>query len=118
VSLDLRLHEDRVAPGEVVRGWVGITAPLPGSRSLEAFLRYVERTPDYAEVAWEAGTGPLHLGPLTQGQAFAFGLRLPAEATPGYTSRHGWLFWAVDVKSDEPHGHDTHARVLLDVAVP
>jgi hypothetical protein len=104
----LQLDRERYAPGDTVRGTILV---LEGgdSRSLEARLEYNEETDDYHEVAISIPSSALHEGELTTGTSFEFQLALPADALPNYRSRHGELYWQLDVKSDEV-GRDTHER--------
>jgi hypothetical protein len=51
-----------------------------------------------------SGRGPLHEDELTVGTSLEFELALPPDALPSYKSRHGELYWELDVKSDESVG--------------
>jgi hypothetical protein len=104
----LQLDRERYAPGDTVRGTI-LVLEGGGSRSLEAVLEYNEKTADYQEVAISIPSGPLHEGDLTTGASFEFELALPPDALPNYQSRHGELYWQLDVRSDEV-GRDTHER--------
>ncbi len=104
----LQLDRERYAPGDTVRGTV-LVLEGGGSRSLEALLEYNEETADYQEVAISIPSGPLHQGDLTTGTSFEFELALPPDALPNYQSRHGELYWQLDVRSDEV-ARDTHER--------
>jgi hypothetical protein len=109
VSLD----RERYTPGDTIRGTI-LVAEGGGSRSLEIYLNYIEKTDDYSAVASSISSGPIHDGDLTSGMSFTFELPLPAEALPNFQSEHGRLFWQVDVKSDE-FGRDSHERHDIDV---
>ena len=113
---DLRLERERYAPGDVVRGTVQV---LEGgeSRTLEAFLLFHEESDDYERVAAQVGSGPLVTGDLADGASYSFAIPLPAEALPNYRSKHGELWWEVDVKSDEL-GRDSHERQRIEVVPP
>jgi len=111
---ELMLDRDRCAPGDTITGTIRV---LEGgrSRSLEVLLEYHERTEDYATVATDVATGPLHTGDLTTDMAFRFALTLPPDALPNYRSAHSELYWELDVKSEEL-GRDTHERRRIDLA--
>ena len=101
-------------PGDVVEGRVQVLEG-GGSRALEVFLRYVERSPDYTDVPISIESGPLHTGDLREGSSYRFQLRLPDSSLPNYRSEHGFLCWEIDVRSDEKLQPDTHERVQIDV---
>jgi hypothetical protein len=109
----LELDAERYAVGDSVTGTILV---LEGgdSRSLEVLLEYREETEDYSDVAVSIPSGPLHEDELTAGTSFEFALSLPPDALPNYRSRHGELYWEVDVKSDES-GRDTHERRRIEV---
>jgi hypothetical protein len=109
----LQLDRERYAPGDPVKGTV-LVVEGGDSRSLEALLHYKEESPDYSEVAVSISSGPLHEGDLTTGTSFEFELALPPDARPNYDSRHGALYWEVDVQSDEL-GRDTHERKRIEI---
>jgi len=113
LGFDVQLKRNRHVPGDTVRGTVTVTKGGK-SRSLEVFLLYREHTDDYNETAIELGSGPLHQGELQTGASYSFELQLPEDALPAHESKHGKLYWEVDVKSDE-RGRDSHERVRLDV---
>lgn len=110
---ELSLERDRFRPGETVNGNVRVLEG-GGSRSLEAFLNYCERTSDYSAVSRSVRSGPLHQGDLQPGQSFSFSLQLPADALPAHSTSNAALYWEVDVKSDE-RGLDTHERRQVEV---
>ena len=112
----LELDRERYAPGETIKGTI-LVREGGGSRALEAILEYKEETADYSEVAISIPSGPLHEGDLTEGTSFAFELALPPDALPSYKSRHGELYWELDVKSDES-GRDTHERRRVETVSP
>jgi hypothetical protein len=109
----VELDRQRYAPGEAVKGTI-LVLEGGASRALEAQLVYREESPDYSEIAFSIPSGPLHEGDLTEGTSFEFELALPPDALPGYDSRHGELYWEVDVKSDEV-ARDTHERCRIEV---
>jgi hypothetical protein len=111
---DVQLAAGPYAPGDVVRGTV-LVVEGGGSRVLEAVLEYHEKTDDYEETPVQIASGPLHSGELATGTSYGFELQLPPDALPGYKSKHGELYWELDVKSDE-RGRDTHERRRIDVA--
>jgi len=112
-SFELQLDRASFAPGDGVAGTV-VVREGGRSRSLEVQLGYVEETDDYLEVATSISTGHLHEGRLEPGASFRFELALPPDALPNFTSRHGQLYWRLDVKSDEP-GRDSHELRRIDV---
>jgi hypothetical protein len=109
----LQLDRERYAPGDTIKGTI-LVLEGGGSRALEALLEYHEETSDYSEVALSIPSGPLHEGELTAGTSFVFELGLPPDALPNYKSRHGELYWELDVKSDES-GRDTHERRRIEI---
>jgi hypothetical protein len=86
-------------------------------RSLEARLEYNEETDDYLDVAASVPSGLLYEGDLVAGTSFEFELEVPAEALPNYRSKHGELYWQLDVTSEEP-GRDTHERRRIEIELP
>jgi hypothetical protein len=114
--LQLQLESDRFRPGDVVRGVVTV-ARDQDARSLEVLLIYQEQTIDYSGSVVEVGSGLLHEGDLAAGQRLPFAVALPAGALPAYRSRHGALWWEVDVKVDK-RGFDVHETARIDVFPP
>ncbi len=112
-TFDLQLDDERYTPGATVAGTVVVRVG-GRSRSLEVRLGYVEETDDYLEVATSLTTGHLDEGDLEPGASFRFELPLPPDALPNFTSRHGQLYWRLEVKSDE-RGRDSHELLRLDV---
>jgi hypothetical protein len=112
--LQLQLDRDSYAPGDSVRGTI-LVVEGGGSRALHALLQYMEKSPDYSKAAVTISSGALHEGDLTAGASFSFELALPPDALPNHESRHGELYWEVDVRSDE-FGRDTHERKRIEVA--
>lgn len=130
--LEVRLEKERYVPGDAVRGTVFV-AEGGRSRSLEAFLEYREQTEDYKETARSVSSGPLHVGDVTTGMAFAFDLPLPVDALPNYRSENGELYWEVHVKAadvlpkpivpevfrtrdpEDQRGPDLHERSRIEV---
>lgn len=110
---DLQLDRDRFNPGDSVAGTV-VVREGGRSRSLEVQLGYIEETDDYLEVATSISTGHLHRGDLEIGASFRFELALPPDALPNVTSRHGQLYWRLDVKSDE-RGRDSHELRRIEI---
>lgn len=113
--LQLQLERGTYAPGETVRAWV---RALEGgnSRAGMAMLRYVERTEDYTEAAWEEMVR-LWDGDLAEGAGFSCEIALPADAKPGYASANGSLAWEVHVRSDE-FGRDTTVEQQFELTPP
>jgi hypothetical protein len=110
---ELQLERERYTPGDRVGGTILVLAG-GRSRSVEVLLQYNEETEDYSEVATSVSSGPLHEGDLTTGASFEFELALPPDALPNYQSKHGELYWEVNVKSDE-FGSDTWERCRINV---
>jgi hypothetical protein len=113
-SFDLDLGGGPRKPGDTIAGTV-VVREGGRSRSLEVLLEFVEETADYLEVASSVSTGHLHKGKLEPGMSFAFELAVPPDALPEVRSRHGQLYWRLDVKSDEI-GRDSHERRRIVVA--
>ena len=113
--LQLQLERSSYAPGETVRAWVRAVEGGE-SRAGMALVRYVERTEDYTEIAWEK-MERLWNGDLAQGASFEFQIQLPADAKPGYSSEHGSLAWEVFARSDE-FGRDTTASEPFELTPP
>jgi hypothetical protein len=113
--LQLHLEHERYRPGDAVKGTI-LVLEGGGSRSLEVLLTYNEKTKDYLDVATSIPS-TLHEGDLTTGTSFEFELALPPDASPGYKSEHGELYWEVDAKSDEA-GRDTHDRRRIEIELP
>ena len=113
--LQLQLERSSYAPGETVRAWARVVEGGE-SRAGTAFLRYVERTDDYTEIAWDT-MERIWDGDLAQGASFEVQLQLPADAKPGYRSEHGSLAWEVLVRSDE-FGRDTTVSEQFEVTLP
>lgn len=109
----LQLERDCYTSGDTVEGTILV---LEGgrSRSVEVLLQYNEATEDYSEVATSVSSGSLHEGDLTTGTSFEFELALPPDALPNYQSKHGELYWDVNIKSDE-FGRDTWERCRINV---
>jgi hypothetical protein len=114
-TLAVELERDRYAPGDVVRGTVKVVEG-GGSRRLEVALAFREKAGDYEDTPFTIAGGDLHTGDLAPGATYAFSIALPADALPTYRSRHGELYWEVDVRSDE-RGRDTHERKRIEVGV-
>jgi hypothetical protein len=112
--LGVDVEDGPYQPGDVVEGRVTV---LEGgsSRTLEVFLRFVERSPSYSETPLSIGTGPLHSGDLRDQASYRFQLRLPEGSLPNYESEHGRLQWVIDACSDEKFQPDTHEAVPIDV---
>jgi hypothetical protein len=113
--LQLQLDRSSYAPGETVRAWVRAVEGGE-SRAGTALLRYVERTDDYSEIAWDS-MERLWEGDLAQGARFDFAIELPADAKPAYRSQHGSLSWEVLARSDE-FGRDTTVSEQFEVTLP
>jgi hypothetical protein len=109
----LQLERGRYRLGDTVTGSILV---LEGgrSRSLEVSLVYKEETEDFSTIATSISSGPLHAGDLTDGMSFEFEVTLPPAGFPSYVSKHGELYWLVDVKSDE-FGTDTHELQRIEV---
>ena len=112
-SFELQLDRASFQPDDGVAGTV-VVIEGGRSRSLEVQLGFVEETDDYLEVATSISTGHLHEGRLEAGTSFRFELALPPDALPNFVSRHGQLYWRLDVKSDE-RGRDSHELRRIDV---
>ena len=113
--LQLQLERGAYAPGETVRAWA---RALEGgeSRAGMAVLRYLERTEDYSEIAWQK-MERLWNGDLAEGASFAFEIPLPPDAKPEYKSENGSLGWEMFVRSDE-FGRDTTITEAFELTPP
>jgi hypothetical protein len=99
-KLEIELERDRQAPGDAVRGSV-LVVEGGESRKLDISLVYLESTEDYSGSAIEVAPVTVNQGELQKGQSHEFSLDLPADAPPGFDSRHGKMHWTVIAKSDE-----------------
>jgi hypothetical protein len=113
-KLGVELERERYAPGDGVRGTVTVLEG-GGSRKLEVVLAFREQVGDYEHTATTIDGGELHGGDLALGASYGFEVALPDDALPSYRSRHGELYWELEVRSDE-RGRDTRERRRVEVA--
>ncbi len=98
-----------------MEGRVVVGVDDSSARSLDVFLNYVERSPDFEEVGIRMGGGQLHTGDLRKGHSYRFQPQLPEGALPAYHSKHGSLWWEVEVRLDRKLRSDSGASVPIDV---
>ena len=98
-------------PGDVVAGVLEVRQPVDRLRRLNAYLRYVDRSPSFSGAVTHATAEPLHEGPVEAGQEIPFSLTLPADAYPNWedpsTADYGTLSWALVTEADIGAGLDT-----------
>ena len=115
-TLEVRLDRERYAPGEAVRGAVVVVVG-GGTAELGVALNFHERSIECEAIAIATPRVPVHGGELIEGSAYRFELELPPDAPPSQASRHGGLWWAVDVSAGEPASSPL-ASARLEVARP
>jgi hypothetical protein len=105
-----RFNSGPYGPGDVVEGAIVATEPLDRLRSVNAYLRYVAKSPSFTSGATHDSLVPLHQGPLAQGQEIPFSFRLPADALPNWedpkTDGYGTLGWSIVTETDVAAGLD------------
>ena len=69
-------------PGETVEGVLVAREPLERARRLNAYLRYVDRSPSFSGAETYDAMEPLHEGAIGAGDEIPFKLRLPDDAYP------------------------------------
>jgi hypothetical protein len=115
-----RFARDDHRPGEAVEGVLEVVAPLGDVRRLDAYLKYVDRSPNLSGAVTHAAAEPLHEGPLEVGAHVPFALPLPADALPNWdhpaTAELGTLSWALVVEADIGGGLDTITTHAVPVA--
>ena len=111
-----RFAGEGYGPGDTVEGVLEALEPVERLRSMNAYLEYLDRSPDFAGAVTHDAVEPLHEGPLERGQEIPFALRLPADALPNWdepaTEGMGTLSWSLVLETDVAHGLDktiTHA---------
>jgi hypothetical protein len=111
-----RFGGDGYGPGDTVEGVLEALEPVERLRSINAYLRYVDHSPDFAGAVTHDAVESLHEGPLEQGQKIPFELRLPDDALPNWdhpsTEGMGTLSWSLVLETDVAQGLDktiTHA---------
>ena len=94
----------------MVDGVLEVVEPLDGVRRLDAYLKYVDRSPGYAGAVTQAAAEPLHEGPVAVGDRIPFAFELPADALPAWrhpaTEDIGTLSWAIVTETDIAAGLD------------
>ena len=105
-----RFSGDPYGPGDQVNG-VLVAREGERARKLNAYLRYVDRSPSFSGAETYDAVEPLHEGPLEAGQEIPFELRLPKDAYPSWedssTSKYGELAWSIVIEADIAAGLDT-----------
>lgn len=98
-------------PGDTVEGVLVTREPMESVRSLSGYLRYTDRSPDFAGAAIQGSPVRLHRGPVGQGQEIPFTLQMPDDAYPNWqdrsTERFGTLAWTLVIEADIAMGLDT-----------
>jgi hypothetical protein len=101
---------DPYGPGDQVKG-VLVAREALRARKLNAYLRYVDRSPSFSGAETYDGVEPFHEGPVEIGQEIPFELRIPDAAYPNWddpsTAEYGELAWSIVVESDIAAGLDT-----------
>jgi hypothetical protein len=109
---------DPYSPGDEVRGVLVAREP-ERSRKLNAYLRYVDRSPSFSGAETYYAVEPLHEGPVEAGQEIPFELRIPEDAYPNWedssTSEYGELAWSIVIESDIAAGLDTIATHSIPI---
>ncbi|HKP88670.1 MAG TPA: hypothetical protein VJT75_01730 [Thermoleophilaceae bacterium] len=118
-SFEPRFARPSFGPGDLVQGTLEVVQPMDGLRTLNASLRYVDRSPSYWDSVSYAAAEPLHEGPAAVGDQIPFALQMPADAYPSWeeplASRMGSLFWALVIEADIGGGFDTTTRLPVPV---
>ena len=113
-------NRDAYAPGDTVDGVLEVVEDVGHVRRLDAALKYVDRSPYFAEGVVHAAVEPLHEGPVEVGQRFPFALTLPADALPPWddpsTKAFGRLGWSLVIETDIAHGLDRHTTLDVPIA--
>ncbi len=115
-SLGIGLEPQRFEPGQTVRGFVEVLAPVD-ARRLTVALEFMEESCDYTGVGRTAGDAMLHQGPVRAGSRFPFELLLPPDALPAFRTEATAVWWQVHAHADKP-GFDWHERLRIDVWSP
>ena len=97
--LQIALETPSVEPGGWVRGRVHV---LEDDRSRHLLVRavYRERTRDRSAIARTVDGPVIHEGDLAAGSVHEFAVKLPPDALPGCESKHGRLWWELQLESD------------------
>lgn len=98
-------------PGDTVEGVLEVREPIERLRSLNGYLRYVDRSPSFSGSVTYAAAEPLHEGPVEPGPEIPFAFTIPADAYPSWeepsTADYGTLTWALVLEADIGAGLDT-----------
>ena len=98
-------------PGDTVEGVLVPREPMERLRGLNAYLRYVDRSPSFSGAETYQAVEPLHEGPIGMGQEIPFRLQIPADAYPNWdveaTAEYGALNWSLVTEADIATGLDT-----------
>jgi hypothetical protein len=99
--LEIALDTPSVEPGGWVRGRVHV---LEDHRSRRLLVRavYRERTRDRSVIARTVEGPVVHEGDVSAGSMHEFAVQLPPDALPGCESKHGRLWWELELESDRP----------------
>jgi hypothetical protein len=115
VVLELTVDCERYELGETVRGTI-LVVEGGSVRSLEALLVFSEETETSHSIARTISSGELRSGDLARGDWVEFGVVVPADAPPTYTSKHGRLYWSVAANADVAFRSDAGAIAEIEVA--
>lgn len=98
-------------PGDTVAGVLVPREPMGRVRTLNAYLRYVDRSPSFSGAATHDSAEPIHEGAVDMGQEVPFALRMPEDAYPSWddpaTAKMGTLSWSLVIEADIGAGLDT-----------
>src|SRR4051794_16612103 len=94
-----RFDREAYGPGDTVSGFLEVVEDVGDLRRLDAYLKYVDRSPSFSGSVTQAAAEPLHEGPVSVGDRIPFAFPLPADALPEWrhpsTAEMGSLTWAI-----------------------
>ena len=106
-------------PGDTVEGVLVAREALGRARRLNAYLRYVDRSPSFSGAATYGSAEPLHEGPVERDQEIPFALGIPDDAYPNWEERstadYGTLEWSLVIEADIGAGLDTTTTHAIPV---
>ena len=107
MKLDVELYDEPVEVGKFVSGRVRVVEGGPAGE-VRVSLTFHEHTRDF-DVAARGAEVPVHVGDVIAGDGYEFQFPLGPDQPPSVASKHGELYWQIEVRSTEPHAH-THVR--------